>query len=89
MLPIIGIAISGSDYILAIGKAKLAMALSILRQVIVLIPIMIILPKFLGLDGVWIAQPISDIIATIITALIVIREMRSIKKLDKNEDEIV
>lgn len=88
MLPIIGIAISGSDYILAIGKAKLAMSLSILRQIIVLIPIMIILPKFLGLDGVWIAQPISDIIATIITALIVIREMRSIKKLDENEDEI-
>ena len=56
------------------------MGLSILRQVVVLIPVMLILPKFLGLDGVWIAQPISDVVATIITSLIVIREMKAINK---------
>lgn len=80
MIPIIGISISGSNYILSIGKAKLAMGLSILRQVVVLIPVMLILPKFLGLDGVWIAQPVSDVVATIITSLIVIREMKAINK---------
>lgn len=88
MLPIIGISIAGSDFILAIGKAKLAMGLSILRQVVILIPVMLILPRFLGLDGVWIAQPISDIGATIITSIIVIRQMKSIGKKTKNEDVI-
>lgn len=89
MLPIIGISIAGSDFILAIGKAKLAMGLSILRQVVILIPVMLILPKFLGLDGVWIAQPISDIGSTIITATIVIRQMKSVKKKYENKNEIL
>lgn len=85
MLPIVGISIAGSDFILAIGKAKLAMGLSMLRQIVILIPVMIILPKFLGLDGVWIAQPISDIGATIITITIVLKQMKSVKRISGNE----
>lgn len=89
MLPIVGISIAGSDFILAIGKAKLAMGLSILRQVVILIPIMLMLPRFLGLDGVWISQPISDVVATIITAIIVIRQMKSVKKDSGSKEEVV
>ncbi|MGL5084362.1 MAG: MATE family efflux transporter, partial [Clostridium sp.] len=84
MLPLIGIAIPGSDFILAIGKAKLAMGLSILRQVVILIPVMLILPKFIGLDGVWIAQPISDFISVAITATVVILQMKSVGKEKSN-----
>ncbi|MCY6371735.1 MATE family efflux transporter [Clostridium ganghwense] len=79
MLPIIGYQIIGGNYFQAIGKAKTSMILSMLRQVLVLIPLLIILPKYLGLIGVWIAAPISDIISFFITVFLFNKE---VKKLD-------
>ena len=66
------------------------MVLSLLRQVILLIPMIVILPKFFGLNGVWYAQPIADFIATVITVVILIKELRSYKKDDfvKNEKKL-
>ena len=84
MLPIIGISITGSNYIQSIGKAKIAMVLSLLRQVILLIPMILILPKIFGLNGVWYAQPVADFLATVITAIILYRELKSYK----NEEEV-
>ena len=52
MMPLIGMSMIGSNYIQSIGNAKQAMFLSLLRQVILLVPMMLILPKFLGLNGV-------------------------------------
>ncbi len=90
MLPIIGVSITGSNYIQSVGKAKVAMVLSLLRQVILLIPMIVILPKFFGLDGVWYAQPVADLLATIITVFILVKELRSYKKDDftKNEEKL-
>ena len=79
-LPIVGISIVGTNYIQSSGKAKVAMVLSLLRQVIILIPMILILPKFLGLNGVWFAQPTADIIASAITAIVLIKEIRSYKE---------
>ncbi|WP_250675664.1 MATE family efflux transporter [Paraclostridium ghonii] len=88
MLPIIGISITGSNYIQSIGKAKMAMVLSLLRQVILLMPMIIILPKFLGLDGVWYAQPVADFLTTFITAIVLYKELKSYKKIESKEQEI-
>lgn len=88
MLPIIAVAITGSNYIQSIGKAKVAMVLSLLRQVILLIPMIVILPKFLGLDGVWLAQPVSDLLATVITSIILFKELRSYKKYTSEENKL-
>ncbi len=79
MLPIIGISITGSNYIQSIGKAKIAMVLSLLRQVILLIPMILILPRIFGLNGVWYAQPVADFLATVITAIILYKELKSYK----------
>ena len=84
MLPIIGISITGSNYMQSVGKAKSAMILGLLRQVILLIPMIIILPKFLGLDGIWYAQAISDLLSTIITILVLIKELKKYKILENN-----
>lgn len=89
MLPIIGISITGSNYIQSIGKAKTAIILSLLRQVIILIPMILILPKFLGLDGVWYAQPVSDFLATVITIIILYREFKSKQKVNREEQEVI
>lgn len=80
MMPVIGFQIVSSSYFQAVGKARLAMFLGMLRQVILLIPLLIILPniKGLGLIGVWLAGPISDVLASIITGILVVKEMKSL-----------
>lgn len=80
MLPIVGLTITGTSFIQSIGKAKTAMFLSLLRQVLLLIPAMIILPKFFGLKGIWMSQPLADIVSTIIAGIIVFKELRSYNK---------
>ncbi len=88
VLPVIGITIFGSTYMQAIGKAKYAMLLSLLRQVILLIPLMLTLPYIFGLNGVWFSQPIADSIAALVSAIIVIREIRSIPSATINEADM-
>ncbi len=82
MMPLIGMSMIGSNYIQSIGNAKQSMFLGLLRQVILLVPMMLILPKFLGLDGVWFSQPVADVISFIITFILVSREVKSHKKVD-------
>lgn len=60
MMPVVGINIVATSYYQSIGKAKISMFVSLLRQVILLIPFTIILPKFIGLDGVWAAGACAD-----------------------------
>ena len=75
-MPIVGISIVGSNFIQSIGKAKMAMVLGLLRQVIILIPMVLILPNFFGLNGVWFAQPTADTVSAIITGIVLVREIR-------------
>ena len=65
------------------------MLLSLLRQVILLIPFIIILPRVfgLGLDGVWIAQPLSDLISSLITGFILLKHM--VKKEDRFQEVLI
>lgn len=77
VLPILGFQILGASYFQAINEAKTSMILSVLRQVIVLIPLILILPIFFQLDGLWFSQPCADLIATALTAFFL---RKSIKK---------
>jgi len=79
VLPIIGFQILGSSYFQAINEAKTSMLLSILRQVIVLIPIILILPIFFKLDGLWFSQPCADLIATCLTAFFLHKSIKKLK----------
>lgn len=83
MLPLIGHQIVGSNYFQAIGKAKVSMILSMLRQVLVLIPLLIILPKHLGINGIWIAAPISDTISFFITRYMFRKEVNKLEIYEK------
>ena len=78
-LPLVGVSILGPVYFQSVGKAKVSMFLTLLRQVILLIPIIYIIPKIFGLNGVWISQPISDIGAMIIVSIFLIKEFKSEK----------
>jgi len=74
--PIIGIQLIGAAYFQAIGKAIPALLLTLLRQGLFFIPLIFILPKSYGALGVWMAFPISDVLATIVTAYFLRREVK-------------
>jgi len=73
--PIIALQLIGAAYFQAIGKAQQALLLTLLRQGFFFIPLIFILPIFYGELGVWIAFPISDVLATIVTAYFLNREI--------------
>ncbi|MDO8317345.1 MAG: MATE family efflux transporter, partial [Flavobacterium sp.] len=62
--PIIAVQLIGAAYFQAAGKAKKALLLTLSKQGFFLIPLVLILPNFLGIFGVWIAFPIADILST-------------------------
>ena len=74
--PIIAVQLIGAAYFQAIGKAIPALLLTLLRQGLFFIPLIFILPKFYGEVGVWMAFPISDVLATIVTAYFLHREVK-------------
>ncbi len=74
--PIIAVQLIGAAYFQAIGKAIPALLLTLLRQGLFFIPLIFILPKFYGALGVWMAFPISDVLATIVTAYFLNREVK-------------
>lgn len=75
-LPIMGISIIGPVYFQCVSKVKHSMFLTLLRQFILFIPLIIVLPIRFNLDGVWLAQPIADFIAMIIVLLFLRREFK-------------
>ena len=85
MMPIVGINIVSTSYFQSIGKAKISMFVSLLRQVILLIPFTIILPLFMGLDGIWAAGACADFLSVLITVLLLISEFKSLNKLQQKQ----
>jgi len=81
LFPIIGFQMVSSNFFQSIGQAKKSIFLSLIRQVIVLIPLLFLLPHFLGVEGVWISMPIADLSSTIITAFLIIKQVKYFKSL--------
>lgn len=79
-LPVVGFQIVAANFFQSIGKAKLATFLSLLRQIILLAPLLIFLPRIYGLNGVWMATPISDFGSALITGLFLFWQMRKLGK---------
>jgi putative MATE family efflux protein len=75
-LPVIGFQIIASNFFQAIGKSGSAMFLTLTRQVILLIPALLILPLFLGLNGILYAAPFADFFSFLLTGIWYYREMK-------------
>ncbi|MBC7333115.1 MAG: MATE family efflux transporter [Actinobacteria bacterium] len=75
LLPTLGIQILGGNLFQAIGKPVPALVLTLSRQLVFLIPAIIILPIFFGLNGVWLSWPVSDFLASLITGVFVFKEI--------------
>jgi Na+-driven multidrug efflux pump len=59
-----------SSFFQSIGKAKVSIYLSLTRQVVFLIPALLILPHFLGLNGVWLGGPVADLTSSLLTLFV-------------------
>ena len=74
-----GITVVMSGYYQAIGNAKMALLLTLVRQIVICVPMLVFLPYFFGLDGMWIALPATDLLAALITLVLLKRELARLR----------
>lgn len=82
--PVVGCQMVITNFFQSIGKAKISIFLSLSRQMLFLLPLLIVLPRFIGLDGVWISLPTADVIASVTAVFMIIRYMKKFKKQNKS-----
>ncbi|WP_101544230.1 MATE family efflux transporter [Bacteroides cutis] len=78
--PIIGFQMVTANFFQSIGMAGKAIFLSLTRQMMILLPCLLILPRFYGTAGVWYSMPVSDLIASLIAAAMLIWQFRMFRE---------
>jgi len=87
LLPLIILQILSATFFQAIGKAGPAILLSISREFLFLMPTLIILPRILQLDGVWLAFPAADLLAAILSAYLFWPALKKIRNCIANQSD--
>lgn len=82
-----GIQPMSSGFFTSIGEARLGIVVSLTRQVIFLLPLILIFPLFMGIDGVMYAGPIADGAAAAVAIAFAIRELRRMQKSERRQEE--
>ena len=86
VVPIIGFQMITIGFFQSIGKAGISILLSLTRQLLFLVPLLLILPNFFGLEGIWYSVPIADGTSAITAAIVLIYHMRKFKMRGKLEN---
>lgn len=81
--PIVGFQIVASNFFQSVGQAKKSIFVSLTRQVLFLVPMLLILPPFFGIKGVWVSFPISDITSSVLSFILLRREVLKLKKMEQ------
>lgn len=84
MVLVNGVQLLSSNFFTAIGKATRGLLLALTRQVFFLIPLLLLLPLLLGIDGVMLAGPIADFIAFVLSAMLIRKELKKQEAYSKN-----
>ncbi|MFV0592515.1 MAG: MATE family efflux transporter, partial [Draconibacterium sp.] len=74
--PFVGFQVVASNFFQAIGKAGLSLFATLFRQVIALLPLLLILPGVLQIDGIWVSFPLSDVFSGLVVAILLYREWK-------------
>ena len=85
-LPLSGIQMISSNFFAAIGKPVKGAFLSLTRQVFFLIPLLLIMPFFMGIKGILYSAPAADLLAFITVMIFIMREMKNMSALDSTSD---
>ena len=80
-VPLLGVQIISTGFFQSIGYVKTAVFLSLLRQLILIIPALLLFPRYFGLNGIWMSIPISDTLATAISVTLLTYNYRRLKKI--------
>jgi putative MATE family efflux protein len=88
VLPLIGVMMIGSSTFQAIGQATRAFITALGRPIGFLIPAVLILPRFLGLDGVWLAFPLADVLTFVLTIVLTLPVLREFRKAAASEVQV-
>ena len=79
MFPLVGFQVVVGGFFQYIGKAPLAIFVSLTRQLLFLLPLLWILPRYLGAYGVWISMPIADSASILLAFILFVWQIRKIK----------
>ena len=82
VFPLVGFQMVSTNFFLSIGMSKKAIFLSLTRQMLFLIPGLLILPSLLGTFGVWVSMPISDFMAFMVTFILLRKQFRLMRSED-------
>ncbi len=80
LFPLIGFQMVIGNFFQSIGKPAKAILISLARQMLVLIPCLIIMPMFFGYMGVWYSMPTSDFIATVLSTILILQHIKKLKR---------
>ena len=83
MFPLVGFQVVVGGFFQYIGKAQLAIFMSLTRQLLFLLPLLWFLPRSLGAYGVWISMPIADTASILLAAVLFVWQMRKIRRMEK------
>ena len=75
-MPIVGYQMVITNFFQSIGMAKISIVLSLLRQLLLLLPLLILLPPCFGIDGVWMSMPVSDTLSALLAFVVMSRYMK-------------
>ncbi|MDR2388369.1 MAG: MATE family efflux transporter [Tannerellaceae bacterium] len=81
VFPLVGFQMVATNFFLSVGMAREAIFLSLTRQLLFMLPCLVVLPRFFGIWGVWSSPPLSDLLASILTAAMLFRQFRRFKKI--------
>ena len=84
--PILGFVMLATTFFQSIGKPMPSIVITAFRQIIFLIPFIYILPLFLGMNGIFWAQPISDAFALVLSLGLTMRERKILYRLESKKD---
>lgn len=86
LLPLIGFQIVSSNYFIVTGKPKMSIILSLSRQVLILIPCILIFGHFFQLNGLIWAMPVSDLVSVVLTGIFIFFELKKLRHLIADKD---
>lgn len=79
VFPLVGLQMVCTGFFQSIGKAKVSMFLSLSRQLLFFLPLLLVLPNIYQVDGVWMSQPISDAVSAVVALVILMRYIKKFK----------
>ncbi|MBN2737746.1 MAG: MATE family efflux transporter [Spirochaetales bacterium] len=78
-IPLAAVQITGATYFQAIGKKTESLMLGLSRQFLILIPLVLLMPFLMGVDGIWFSFPVADLVSTCITIFLLLGELKKLR----------